>query len=74
MFTINGKEFYTALAKDRLLKPLMDQLGVTTFQGYITPRHTIAMKRILRELASVEVLWKGLMKGKQMDWVRVRLV
>lgn len=71
MYTINGSQFYAALAEPGQLAALMASLGVKTLEGYVTPAHARLMRAALRRVAHVVIRSEGEMAGHNMVWVVV---
>lgn len=69
MFAINGRQFYDALQTD--LPAIMDELEVSSLEGYVVSGHNRLMQRALRRVGRVETTDRGRMNGHEMDWVRV---
>ena len=71
-YSISNPGFYDAMAGDRLLAPIMRDLGVRTLEGYVTPAHARLMAIAFRQQADVQITGEGEMQGHNMCWVVVR--
>ena len=69
MFAINGRHFYDALQTD--LPAIMAGLEVSSLEGYVVPGHSRLMARALRRVGCVDIVGRGRMNDRTMDWVVV---
>lgn len=67
-----GDEFY--LAAQANIKEFMLEAGVKTLAGYVSHAHARAMRMLLKNVAVVDVIRKGMCAGREMSWVIVRLI
>jgi len=69
MYSISGREFYAAAGEilDRAAS-----LGLDTLEGYVLPSHVKLLTRVLGR--RVSVAHDGMMAGRKMQWVVVRVV
>lgn len=70
MYGINGHQFYELMSKQGL--DVMNEIGVTTLQGYVTAKHARLMRMALRDIATVTEAHRGMMAGHEMIWMIIK--
>ena len=66
---ITGSHFYSYLRQPNKLLTICDELGVKSFEGYVTPKHARACQIFFRDVAKVECQSVGTMNNTKMVWV-----